>query len=62
MKHLNMIESVNTLLKSNIETSKIVQETGISKGYMTNLRNGNRDISKASFEVVEKLYLYYLEQ
>ncbi|EZT88933.1 hypothetical protein [Staphylococcus aureus] len=62
MKHLNMIESVNTLLKSNIETSKITQETGISKGYMTNLRNGNRDISKASFEVVEKLYLYYLEQ
>lgn len=62
MKHLNMIESVNTLLKSNIETSKITQETGISKGYMTNLRNGNRDISKASFEVVEKLYLYYLNQ
>lgn len=57
-----MIASVNTLLKSNIETSKITQATGISKGYMTNLRNGNRDISKASFEVVEKLYLYYLEQ
>ncbi|HDD5896061.1 TPA: hypothetical protein PBB95_002590 [Staphylococcus aureus] len=62
MKHLNMIELVNKLLISNIETSKITKETGISRGYLTNLRNGNRDVSKASFEVVEKLYLYYLEQ
>lgn len=62
MQHLNMIESVNALLLSNIETSKIIKETGISRGYLTNLRNGNRDVSKASFEVVEKLYLYYLVQ
>lgn len=62
MEHLNMIESVNALLQSNIQVSKISKDTGVSKGYINNLKNGNREVSKASFEVVEKLYLFYLEQ
>lgn len=57
-----MLKSVITLLQSNIETPILAKETGLSKGYITNLRNGNRDVSKASYEVVEKLFLYYLEK
>ncbi|MCG2177558.1 hypothetical protein K4Q81_09780 [Staphylococcus epidermidis] len=62
MENCDVIGSVNTLLKSDVQTSKISKETGISKGYITNLRNGNRDIAKASYEVVEKLFQYYLEK
>lgn len=56
-----MLKSVVILLQSKIETPILAKETGLSKGYITNLRNGNRDVSKASYEVVEKLFLYYLE-
>jgi|GEM_PF-6390033 transcriptional regulator with XRE-family HTH domain len=62
MENYDVIGSVNTLLQSDIQTSKISKETGISKGYITNLRNGNRNITKASYEVVEKLFQYYLEK
>ncbi len=62
MENCDVIGSVNTLLQSDIQTSKISKETGISKGYITNLRNGNRNIAKASYEVVEKLFQYYLEK
>lgn len=62
MKSFNIIESVNTLLQSNISISNISKETGISKAHITNLKNGTKDISKASFDTVEKLYQYYLEQ
>lgn len=62
MENCDVIGSVNTLLQSDVQTSKISKETGISKGYITNLRNGNRNIAKASYEVVEKLFQYYLEK
>lgn len=62
MENCDVIGSVNTLLKSDIQTSKLSEETGISKGYITNLRNGNRNIAKASYEIVEKLFQYYLEK
>ncbi|HDA2324796.1 TPA: hypothetical protein ACF9CH_002866 [Staphylococcus aureus] len=62
MENCDVIGSVNTLLQSDIQTSKISKETGISKGYITNLRNGNRNIAKASYEIVEKLFQYYLEK
>lgn len=62
MENFDVIESVNTLLQSDIQTSKISRDTGISKGYITNLRNGNRDIAKASYEIVTKLYHYFLEK
>lgn len=62
MEDCDVIGSVNSLLQSDIQTSKISKETGISKGYITNLRNGNRDIAKASYEVVAKLYHYFLKK
>ena len=62
MENCNVIGSVNTLLQSDIKTSRLSKETGISKGYITNLRNGNRDIAKASYEVVAKLYHYFLKK
>ncbi|MCM5672990.1 hypothetical protein [Staphylococcus hominis] len=62
MENCNIIGSVNTLLQSDIKTSQLSKETGISKGYITNLRNGNRDIAKASYEVVAKLYHYFLKK
>ncbi|MFJ6459284.1 hypothetical protein [Staphylococcus capitis] len=62
MENCDVIGSVNTLLQSDIQTSKLSEETGISKGYITNLRNGNRNIAKASYEIVEKLFQYYLEK
>jgi len=62
MENCDVIGSVLSLLQSDIQTSKISKETNISKGYITNLRNGNRNITKASYEVVEKLFQYYLEK
>lgn len=62
MENCDVIGSVLSLLQSDIPTSKISKETNISKGYVTNLRNGNRNITKASYEVVEKLFQYYLEK
>lgn len=56
-----MLKSVVILLQSKIETPILAKETGLSKGYIANLRNGNRDVSKASYEVVEKLFLFYLD-
>ncbi|HCU7114029.1 hypothetical protein APV47_12785 [Staphylococcus aureus] len=58
----NVIRSVNTLLQSNIQVSTISKETGISKAHITNLKNGTKSISNASFDTVEKLYLYYLDK
>lgn len=62
MKNCNIKESVNTLLNSNISVSTISDKTGISKAHLTNLKNGTKDLSKASFDTVEKLFRYYLEQ
>ena len=38
MENYDVIGLVNTLLHSDIQTSQISKETGISKGYITNLR------------------------
>lgn len=62
MKECNIKESINTLLQSNISVSNISEATGISKAHITNLKNGTKDLSKASFETVEKLFQYYLDQ
>lgn len=62
MKNCNIKESVNRLLNSNISVSTISDKTGISKAHLTNLKNGTKDLSKASFDTVEKLFRYYLEQ
>ena len=62
MKDCNIKESIYTLLQSNISVSNISEATAISKAHITNLKNGTKDLSKASFETVEKLYHYYLEQ
>lgn len=62
MKNCNIKESVNKLLHSNISISTISDKTGVSKAHLTNLRNGTKDLSNASFDTVEKLFRYYLEQ
>ncbi|MCD8845190.1 hypothetical protein [Staphylococcus gallinarum] len=62
MKDCNIKESINTLLQSDISISNISEATGISKAHITSLKNGTKDISKASFDTVEKLYHYFLEQ
>ncbi|MEB7677987.1 hypothetical protein NGB25_12840 [Staphylococcus saprophyticus] len=62
MKNCNIKESVNMLLHSNISISTISDKTGVSKAHLTNLRNGTKDLSNASFDTVEKLFRYYLEQ
>lgn len=62
MKNCNIKESVNMLLHSNISISTISDKTGVSKAHLTNLRNGTKDLSNASFDTVEKLFCYYLEQ
>lgn len=62
MKNCNIKESVNILLHSNISISTMSDKTGVSKAHLTNLRNGTKDLSNASFDTVEKLFRYYLEQ
>lgn len=62
MKNCNIKESINTLLQSDITVTNISEATGISKAHITSLKNGTKDISKASFDTVEKLYHCFLEQ
>ncbi|WP_341775928.1 hypothetical protein [Staphylococcus hyicus] len=62
MEGNNMIDCVKTLLNSDIQSNLIVKATGINKATLSNLRRGNNDISKASFETVNKLYKFYLEK
>lgn len=59
---MDMLTAINILLKSDIESNKIAKETGISIATISKLRNGNKDISKSSFETVNKLYEYYLQR
>lgn len=62
MAEIDMLKAINTLLKSDIESNLIAKETGISIATISKLRSGNKDVSKSSFETVNKLYLYYLER
>lgn len=62
MKNCNIKESINTLLQSDLSVSNISEATGISETHIRSLKNGTKEISKASFETVEKLYHYYLDQ
>lgn len=57
-----MLKAINTLFNSDIESNLIAKETGISIATISKLRSGNKDVSKSSFETVNKLYLYYLER
>lgn len=62
MKNNDMISKINILLQSDIQTNQIANDTGISKVTISNLRRKTADISKATFETVNKLYNYYLER
>lgn len=62
MAEIDMLKAINTLLKSDIESNLIAKETGISIATISKLRSGNKDVSKSSFETVNKLYQYYLER
>ncbi len=62
MKSNDMISKINILLQSDIQTNQIANDTGISKVTISNLRRKTADISKATFETVNKLYNYYLER
>ncbi|HHX0046016.1 TPA: hypothetical protein ACU3MR_002534 [Staphylococcus aureus] len=62
MTEIDMLKAINTLFNSDIESNLIAKETGISIATISKLRSGNKDVSKSSFETVNKLYLYYLER
>ncbi|SUL87733.1 hypothetical protein [Staphylococcus aureus] len=62
MQNNDMISKINILLPSDIQTNQIANDTGISKVTISNLRRKTADISKATFETVNKLYNYYLER
>ncbi|HDH6142869.1 TPA: hypothetical protein PI730_002810 [Staphylococcus aureus] len=62
MEDNDIIKKINILLQSDIQSNKIANDTGISKVTISNLRRKTTDISKASFETVNKLYNYYLER
>ncbi|MDF0320903.1 hypothetical protein O0M08_11155 [Staphylococcus pseudintermedius] len=62
MENNDILKKINILLKSDIKSSQIAKETGINKATISNLRRKNTDISKSSFETVNKLYNYYSER
>lgn len=62
MQNNDMISKINILLQSDIQTNQIANDTGISKVTISNLRRKTADISKATFETVNKLYNYYLDR
>lgn len=59
---MDMLKAINTLLNSDIESNLIAKETGISIATISKLRSGNKDVSKSSFDTVNKLYQYYLKR
>ncbi|EGQ2899966.1 hypothetical protein NAC36_002426 [Staphylococcus pseudintermedius] len=62
MENNDILKKISILLKSDIKSSQIAKETGINKATISNLRRKNTDISKSSFETVNKLYNYYSER
>ncbi|MBH4712370.1 hypothetical protein I6F04_09600, partial [Staphylococcus aureus] len=62
MEDNDIIKKIDILLQSDIQSNQIANDTGISKVTISNLRRKTADISKASFETVNKLYNYYLER
>ncbi|HBC4010870.1 TPA: hypothetical protein KED73_002677 [Staphylococcus aureus] len=62
MNNDEMLKKVILLLQSDIESHKISNGTGISSATISKLRNGNKNISKSSYETVSKLYKYYLDK
>lgn len=62
MENDEMLNKVNILLQSDIESHKISVATGVSSATISKLRSGNKNITKSSYETVNKLYRYYLEK
>ncbi|HCC5607600.1 TPA: hypothetical protein M5605_002522 [Staphylococcus aureus] len=62
MEDNDIIKKINILLQSDIQSNQIANDTGISKVTISNLRRETADISKATFETVNKLYNYYLDR
>nr|WP_237269182.1 hypothetical protein [Staphylococcus aureus]AOF44127.1 hypothetical protein pWBG637_00001 [Staphylococcus aureus]AXQ85906.1 hypothetical protein pWBG637_00035 [Staphylococcus aureus] len=56
-----VINNVETLLRSPIALKEISESTGISESVLKKLSSGEREAINAKFEVINQLYQFYLE-
>ncbi|HGW3605252.1 TPA: hypothetical protein ACNIBJ_002795 [Staphylococcus aureus] len=56
-----VINNVETLLRSPIALKEISESTGISESVLKKLSSGEREVTNAKFEVINQLYQFYLE-
>ncbi|WP_414715333.1 hypothetical protein [Staphylococcus delphini] len=51
-------KTIERLLNSQVSAYKIHQETGVSTGRISDLRNGKRELEGITLQTAEKLYAY----